>query len=378
MWNTSQLFTPPETYAAPGFSAPGVRSLFFDGLPYRGRPTRVFAWVGVPPAPAGQRLPGMVLIHGGGGSAIAEWVRIWNRRGYAAIAMDTTGHVPTGDATRWSGHSNLRNPHPHGGPNGWGGLDQLDAPVEDQWSYHAVGAVIRAHSLLASLPEVDPARIGVTGVSWGGYLTCIAAGVDPRFAFAAPVYGCGFLGENSCWLPDFAKLGPARAAKWLGLWDPSVHVRHARMPLLWVTGTNDFAYPLDSFQKTYRLPPAPRTLAVRVRMVHAHGGAGEYPPEIHGFANSLLRDEPPLLRITGHGCAGAQAWTTFDTAVPLDHAELIFTRGTGRWFDHHWESLPAATDGHRVSAVLPADASVWYFNLYDARQFAVSSEHVVA
>ena len=32
-----------------------------------------------------------------------------------------------------------------------------------------------------------------TGVSWGGYLTCIASSLDPRFAFAAPVYGCGAL-----------------------------------------------------------------------------------------------------------------------------------------------------------------------------------------
>ena len=28
------------------------------------------------------------------GQAFAEWVRIWNRHGYAAIAMDLSGHVP--------------------------------------------------------------------------------------------------------------------------------------------------------------------------------------------------------------------------------------------------------------------------------------------
>ena len=60
------------------------------------------------------------------------------------------------------------------------------------------------------LPGVDPDRIGVTGISWGGYLTCIVAGVDPRFRFAAPVYGCGFLGDNSAWLPEFQKMGPEK------------------------------------------------------------------------------------------------------------------------------------------------------------------------
>ena len=47
--------------------------------------------------------------------------------------------------------------------------------------------VILAHSLLRSWPRVDPERIGLTGISWGGYLTCIATGVDNRFKFAIPV-----------------------------------------------------------------------------------------------------------------------------------------------------------------------------------------------
>ena len=62
---------------------------------------------------------------------------------------------------------------------------------EDQWVYHAVASVVRANSFMRSLPDVDPERIGVTGVSWGGFLTCIAASIDDRFRFAAPVYGCG-------------------------------------------------------------------------------------------------------------------------------------------------------------------------------------------
>ena len=68
------------------------------------------------------------------------------------------------------------------------------------WTYHAVAAVIRGHSLLLAQKEVDPQRIGLTGISWGGYLTCIVAGLDDRLKVAVPVYGCGFLHENSCWL----------------------------------------------------------------------------------------------------------------------------------------------------------------------------------
>ena len=45
-------------------------------------------------------------------------------------------------------------------------------------------------------------------ISWGGYLTCIVAGLDNRFKAAVPVYGYGFLHENSVWLNQFAKMTP--------------------------------------------------------------------------------------------------------------------------------------------------------------------------
>ena len=185
----------PKVYEA-HTQEPGVRALYFESVPWRGKPTRVFAYYG---APAGKKLPGMVLIHGGGGTAFAEWVRLWNKRGYAAIAIDTSGNVPekAADDQPWS-PSKKR--HEFGGPEGWGGFTQIDEPIQDQWSYHAVAAALLAHSLIRSFPEIDAKRIGVTGISWGGYLTDIVSGVDPRFRFAVPVYGCGFLGEDSAWL----------------------------------------------------------------------------------------------------------------------------------------------------------------------------------
>ena len=89
MWDFGALAKPPKTAAAPGIEAPSVKTLFYDGLPWKGRPTRVFAYYGAPAQPAGTRVPAMVLVHGGGGTAFDSWIRLWNSRGYAAIAMDT-------------------------------------------------------------------------------------------------------------------------------------------------------------------------------------------------------------------------------------------------------------------------------------------------
>ena len=79
--------------AASGSKAGSVKALFFDGLPWKGKPTRVFAYYGIPSNEGGGKVPAIVLVHGGGGTAFARWVKLWNDRGYAAIAMDTCGAV---------------------------------------------------------------------------------------------------------------------------------------------------------------------------------------------------------------------------------------------------------------------------------------------
>ena len=362
-WDLEALGKAPKTVAAEGFDIEGLRPIYYEGIPCQGKPTRIFAYYGAPKAAA--KVPAMVLVHGGGGTAFADWVKLWVSRGYAAIAMDLCGCVPRKAKNAWERHAD-------GGPPGWGGFDQIDQPEKDQWTYHAVADVLLAHSLLRSFPEIDPEKIGITGISWGGYLTCIAASVDARFKFAAPVYGCGFLGDDSTWLGTFEKMGMEKAAKWLGLWDPSQYLKSAKMPFLWVNGTNDFAYPLDSYQKSYRLLGTPRTLAIRIRMAHAHGGPGEKPEEIHAFANAIFKGGTPLARITGQG----EGWATFESKAPIVKAELCTTKDAGKWQPRKWESAPAAIEGNKVTATIPEGVKVHYLNLIDDRGLVVSTEHV--
>lgn len=367
------LAKPPAVFAAEGFEQPGVRALYYEGEPYHGKPTRVFAYYGAPQVAAGARVPAMVLIHGGGGTAFDRWVKVWTSRGYAAIAMDLCGCVPTGTYSKWQRHD-------QGGPPGWqASFDQLDEPVTDQWPYHAVTAITRGHSLLRSFPEVDADRIGVTGISWGGYLTCLVAGVDDRFKFAVPVYGCGFLAENSAWLKQFEMLGTDKADLWSKQWDPAAYLPNTKLPMLWVNGTNDFAYPMDSWQKSYRLTKGPRTLSLQLRMPHGHGPAGENPEEIHAFANSRLRDGPPLPKITGQGREGNKVWATYESKSPPAAGYLLYTTDAGKWQDRQWSAIAAQLDpaARRIDASLPEKVAVYYLNLVDDKMRVVSSEHEV-
>jgi dienelactone hydrolase len=366
-WTSPRLFEPPQVYPAPGFEQEGLEAIFYEGPMYEGKPTRVFAYIGMPPHAPGEKVPAMVLVHGGGGTAFPEWVKLWNARGYAAIAMDNCGCLPGGE-------HNQRPRAEQGGPPGWGGFDQLAKPPEEQWTFHAVADALLAHSLIRARPEVDAERVGLTGISWGGYLTCIIAGVDPRFKFAASVYGCGFQGEDGAWKEQIAKLGPA-GQEWLERWDPAVYLPLVRVPMLWVSGTNDFAYPMDSLQKSYRLPQAPHTLSIRVRMPHGHP-SGEKPEEIHAFADQWLKGGPPLARVSIPKVEGGTFSVTYEAAAPPVKAELNFTRDAGAWKERTWETAPASVDGGTVTADLPEGARVIYVNLVDAQGLVVSSKHV--
>src|SRR6476620_10978412 len=108
------LSKPPAVFPAEVAQAEGGKALFLEGPKYKGRATRVFAYYGVPgtqPEP-GAKWPALVLIHGGGGTAFDRWVKVWNARGYAAIAMDLCGCVPIREGNQWKHHE-------HGGPRGW-------------------------------------------------------------------------------------------------------------------------------------------------------------------------------------------------------------------------------------------------------------------
>jgi Prolyl oligopeptidase family len=218
--------------------------------------------------------------------------------------------------------------------------------------------------------------VGITGISWGGYLTSLTAGVDPRFKFAIPVYGCGFLDDGSSWAGAINQYGHDR---WMQTWDPSSYLASARMPMLWVNGTNDAHYHLGPYQRTYRLSPGPHCLAIRVRMDHGHG-AGWSPQEIYAFAKAAVGAGCPLVSITKQGQDESEVWVEYQTpsGVDVTTAELNYTVDSGAWVDRDWKTVPARLDPsrERVSAALPHGATVSYFNLLDNRGLIASSEHV--
>ncbi len=362
-WDTESLFRTPQAQWQP--ARQGVQEVYYEGEPFHGRPTRVYA-VYAEPAAGQKPYPAMVCVHGGGGTAFPEWVKLWAARGYAALAMDLAGCGP--ERKRLSD----------------GGPDQSDSAkfadfdektASDMWTYHAVAAVIRGHSLLRSLPQIDPERIGLTGISWGGYLTCIVAGVDSRFRLAIPVYGCGFLHENSVWLPRFEKMAPVQRERWIALFEPSKYLCRVKYPIFFLNGTNDFAYPLDSYRKSYDLVPGEKWIRIEVRMKHGHF-EGWAPAEIGLFADSILKGAPPLPKLGPMEREGRRIRAKAASALPIVEAHLNYTLDSGRWQDRRWHTVSAQwkEPQHVVEADLPdPPPTAFYLDVVDKRKAMTST-----
>ena len=296
---------------------------------------------------------------------------MWVRRGYAAVCVDTCGALPirTAEGT-W-----LANPE--GGPRGWGRIECAEEPERTQWVYHAVAAVLRSHSFLRSLPGVDAGRIGLTGVSWGGFLSCILAAADDRLRFAAPVYGCGFNHE-----PGGISAGQPLSAKWASLWDPCVFLPLAKCPMLWVDGTNDFAFSLDRVRRSAALALVPHVFSTHLRMAHGHGEPGEGPREILAFADHFARGGRDVVRVEECVFRDNRVETRFEAnGRAVAHAELLFTRDARDmpWPERHWDVL--AIDGFdsaagAVSVALPDGALSWVVSLVTDDGLVFSSPYV--
>lgn len=345
LWDLETLQGPPRVEWVDGRDR--VQEVYYAGERYRGEPTRIFAYLARPSGvDTGGRRPGIVLVHGGGGQAFQAWAERWAERGYVALAMDLSGNGP--------GKQRL----PDGGPplaNQNIFLAATDAEaLRDGWPYHAVAAVLRGVSLLASLPEVDPSRLGITGISWGGYLTCIVAGLDPRVKVAVPVYGSGFLHESSYWKAELLDpLTPEQRSLWARHHDPSAYLGQVACPILFVNGANDPRFYLDSHRRSAGLVRSDlRHLAVTVGLKHGHLFDL---PEVDRFVDAVLKGGtlPPQF--------GQIEKKDDYVSVPVSEtdgmarAELHHASAQGPWEKRAWTTMPATLAGGTVSAALPAE-----------------------
>ena len=252
--NTEVVYKEIEEYNPTLEKYDHIKAITYDAFEYQGKKTKVFAYVGFPEgASAEDPVPAVVLVHGNGGHPYMEWIRLWNARGYAAIAMEISGYFPSEPNVGVTENQNGMFVYGmHGVFLEEGYTDSPDrsftteyAEVEDQWLYHGLTHIILAHNILRQDERVDNDNIGVTGIPLGGMLTSQLIGYDTRFSFAIPVYGTAYLGDETRPYREFAH--PYVDA----LWAAERNLDNAKMPILWLTYADDVHFGVPSYVKSY-------------------------------------------------------------------------------------------------------------------------------
>ena len=395
-WNLERLSKPPEAVESPEAKVDGLQSLYLDGLPYKGRPTKFYAYLGFP-ANVTSKVPAVVLVHGGGGTATAPWAKYWIAKGYAALSLDTEGHVPVKARESKPGDPGWKTIDSLGQP--WGGqpgrprgFADSALPPEEQWLYHAVADSILSVSFLASRPDVDASRIGIVGISMGSVVCSIVGGLDHRLAFVVPQYIGGNNDLGNVWYAIIKKHPEVMR------WDPAHFYRNpkGKTHWLWINGDNDKYGVPPMTTKSWR-ETGPKSW-MTLLPTQGHGGVfGETGPnalrEIYAFADSVTRGTPSLAHILRTTWGKGEVTLSWRAQTPVTRAQLIHTTepipmieisddSRKDWPKVNWQvqdmPLPQVTtlpDGtQQANFPLPTGMKAGYINLIDERGLAVSCD----
>jgi dienelactone hydrolase len=163
------------------------------------------------------------------------------KQGYVVFAYDMVGYNDT-----------LQTPHIFG------------TPAEKLWSFGPLQLQlwnsIRATDFLACLPDVDAARLAITGASGGGSQAFLLAAVDDRLGFVAPVNMVSAMMQGG----DFCENAPGLR---VGTNNVEIAAMFAPKPMLLVSATGDWTknVPREEFpaiQRIYALYGKPENVEV--------------------------------------------------------------------------------------------------------------------
>lgn len=209
----------------------GCKAVFIRN-DYNGLESYLFAYLGLP---AGElhNAKAVVLVHGGGGTAYHEWVNAWVNKGYVALAIDTEGHIPNKNGKITDYPKDLYHASTYVAPHNQNLADENE-DLTKTWLHYACRSAIIANSFLHNLEGVDPYKIGICGISWGGYITSIVSSYDDRFAFSIPIYCCAPLMEAGTPIGGYQKAHPT-----FNVFDKIDGLIRIETPFLYVVSDSD-------------------------------------------------------------------------------------------------------------------------------------------
>jgi len=298
---------------------------------------RVEAMIGFPSGPGPH--PALLHLHGGMGGVEPKRVAQWMRRGYVVIAPELPG-IAKPDAETPSSGPWKELPY---GEGRWGVTPDASAST----IFQGVLAALQALALLRTQPEVDPQRIGIVGISWGGYTTLMVSALVPGWVKAAfSNYGCGFY-EWTAAGRELEKRPEAERDRWLATLDPGRRAQRITVPVFIAAATNDFFFEPPAVEATLGALDCPAGHLYAANDNHELSVPGGAPKEnawavMEGdfFAWHLRGEGAPFPQVRLSRLEGFRG--RLEVTAPVASAVFWWTPDSGDWRERRWESLPLA------------------------------------
>ena len=348
-----------------------IKAVYFDGEKCLGKETEVFAYIGFPEnASAENPVPAMVLVHGGGVHAQADWVQYWVDRGYAALSFDGFGQQPKVGYYSAAGNNNpdwTVNENSH---LTFSNFDDVDKPYTEQWFYYYLTDIVLSNNILRADSRVINTQIGVSGISWGSLVTTAAACYDDRFAFAVPIYGSG------CWelMGTFFNNSAV-----LEKWDPTPLLPGIKMPMLFVSSAEDPFFPANA--------PSSSAAAAKngsVLLISGLNHGDFHIEETVRFANEMTGAGDGNIRITGLTEENGKITLRFRLPEGVKNPKVtLYYRSAPLEYDgltlkESWSAKSATVAGDKASVTLPEGTTMYYIAVSGKTGGAFSGNSVTA
>jgi dienelactone hydrolase len=330
--------------------------------------TWVFCFVGIPDtASVENKVPAVVLVHGGGGTAFYEWVNYWVSRGYAAIAMDTDGNMPTSESivTNNIHAESIKTCGPENAAFG-----DFSKAIEEQWPYNGIAATIVSDSFLRSFEEVDTSRICITGISYGSFLTSQSVIYDDRYIGAVAVYGSLGQKNTTGWWGDLMQNESICA-----LWDDASLLQNSKTPMLYISSSNDHSFNLESFLNAVPYSEYVQT-CIKYNFSHSHYNGIYDTPECAVFIDNLCKKTKPLIQIksfTKTEDFDGQVEVIIPKDITISKAEVYYTTAQSLTVNTFWFCGECEVENNIINYSVTGNTKMAFVNIIDNNNNIVST-----
>jgi len=350
------------------------------------RESEIYAVIARPAAEG--RYPGLLVLHGGGGVAEFNRAMAWAKRGYVVVAPDLPGignieKMPNSSGP-WKDAERAQN------QGRW--ITVPDATAST--TFDSVVAGIQAFRLLQSQPDVIKERVGIVGISWGGYMTTMLCGLlGDQVKAAFCLYGSGNYDKGTVFGADLQKMPADQRETWLRYFDAGRRASNIKASYFIAAATNDIFFYPPSIHTTLSDIRSERNQVFSPNVTHeirvpggtsdSDGGSWTAMERIY-FDYHLKGKGTPFPRVIPAfqppSAKAGFATVSFSlaNAGTVDPVMVYVSGSDQKWPKRLWEEVAATKQGDgSFQAVIPVSlngGSDWFALVSDSRRVSVSTD----